>query len=169
VPFLSFDSIAKRPSRCASVVPAVEFDRRNLTSFAFYSPDMCHEGHDVGGTGFDRVKSTLRSVPGARYLGIVPPKLAQTASWLQRIPRADSRRSPGQEGHARRRTFDESLSEDNNHIHTVFLGDMVRPGARIDRCHDHYDLLRTVEENFGLGTLGREDERSGPHRRGRLA
>jgi hypothetical protein len=162
VPFLSFDSIAKGPSRCASIVSAAEFDRRNLPNFAFYSPDMCHDGHDLCANGFDRVKSAVRSVPGARYLGIAPPKLAQSARWLKGFLEPILADPVVRKDTLVVVTFDESLTEDENHIYTVFLGDMVRPGARIDGCHDHYDLLRTVEENFGLGTLGREDERSDP-------
>ena len=117
---------------------------------------MCHDGHDVCGNAYDRVKSAIRSVPGARYFGVVPPKLAQSANWLEGFLEpilADDRVIRNTLVVV---TFDESLSDDNNHIYTVFLGDMVRPGARVDGCYDHYDLLRTIEENFGLGTLGAE-------------
>jgi len=59
-------------------------------------------------------------------------------------------------------TFDESEDDANNHIYSVFLGGMVRVGAEIGECYDHYNLLRTIEDNFGLGTLGGEDEKSAP-------
>jgi hypothetical protein len=162
VPFLSFDSVAKRPSRCASIVPALAFDRKNLPNFAFYSPDMCHDGHDLCGNAYDQVKSAIRSLPGARYLGIVPPKLLQSASWLEGFLEPILADRQVMKDTLVVVTFDESRTDDNNHIYTAFLGDMVRPGARIDDCHDHYDLLRTIEENFGLGTLGGEDEISDP-------
>jgi len=29
-------------------------------------------------------------------------------------------------------------------------------------CHDHYDVLRTIEDNFGLRAVGGEDGRSDP-------
>ena len=108
------------------------------------------------------VLEAIRSVPGARYFGVVPPKLAQSANWLEGFLEpilADDRVIRNTLVVV---TFDESLSDDNNHIYTVFLGDMVRPGARVDGCYDHYDLLRTIEENFGLGTLGAEDAKSDP-------
>jgi len=158
VPFLSFDSIATRPPRCASVVPAAQFDRRQLPNFAFYSPDMCHDGHDFCGSAFAR----LKSLPGARYLGVVPPKLLQSATWLRGFLEPILADPVGTKDTLVVVTFDESLTEGNNHVYTVFLGDMVRPGATIDGCYDHYNLLRTVEDNFGIGTLGREDERSDP-------
>jgi len=158
VPFLSFDSIAKRPARCASVVAAAEFDRRKLPGFAFYSPDMCHDGHDFCGSAFDR----LKILPGARYLGVTPPLLVQSASWLRGFLEPILADPDVTKDTLVVVTFDESMTEGNNHIYTVFLGDMVRAGATIDGCHDHYDLLRTIEDNFGIGTLGREDENSDP-------
>ncbi|MCA1699996.1 MAG: alkaline phosphatase family protein, partial [Actinobacteria bacterium] len=44
-----------------------------------------------------------------------------------------------------------------NQIYTVLLGDVVRPGAVESEAYTHYSLLRTAEENFGLGTLGKND------------
>ena len=49
--------------------------------------------------------------------------------------------------------FEEALAHE--------IGVLMAHGE-IDGCHDHYDLLRTIEENFGLRTLGGEDERSDP-------
>src|SRR5437588_318918 len=50
-------------------------------------------------------------------------------------------------------TFDESYDtspEAGNHIYTVFLGSMVqhRPEGIPDN-YNHYNVLRTIEENFG--------------------
>jgi hypothetical protein len=162
VPFLSFDSVAENPVRCARVVPAKEFDRARLPNFGFYSPDMCHDGHDLCGTLVERAGGAARRFPGARRLGILPPKLEQSAKWLRASLEpilADARVMNDTLVVV---TFDEALSDSHNHIYTLFLGGMVRTGARSDRCVDHYDLLRTVEDNFGLGTLGAEDSRSDP-------
>jgi hypothetical protein len=162
VPFLSFDSVAKNPARCALVVPATGFDRRKLPHFAFYSPDMCHDGHDLCATGFERVKTAIAAAPGARYLGFVPPKLHQAATWLEGFLEPILGDAEVMKDTLVVVTFDESDTESDNHIYTVFLGEMVQPGGEINACHDHYDLLRTIEENFGLGTLGAEDDRADP-------
>jgi len=162
VPFLSFDSVAKRPSRCASVVPAVAFDRKDLPNFALYSPDMCHDGHDLCGTAYDRWKAAIRSIPGARLLGIVPPRVVQAAGWLQGFLDPILADRDVMKDTLVVVTFDESQADENNHIYTVFLGNMIQPGTRVDSCHDHYDLLRTMEDNFGLRTLGGEDAKSDP-------
>ena len=42
-----------------------------------------------------------------------------------------------------------------HHVYTAVFGDHVIPGSVSDTRYDHYDLLRTIEELLGLGTLGR--------------
>lgn len=44
-----------------------------------------------------------------------------------------------------------------NQIYTVLLGDMIKPGTKIDTPYNHYNLIRTVEENFQLGSLNKND------------
>ena len=154
--------MAKNPARCASVVPATQFDRKKLPNFAFYTPDMCHDGHDLCATGFARVTSAIARAPGARYLGFVRPRLQQSAAWLESFLEPILADAEVMKDTLVVVTFDESETESNNHIYTVFLGGMVQPGGEIEACHDHYDLLRTSEANFGLGTLGAEDANSDP-------
>jgi hypothetical protein len=43
-----------------------------------------------------------------------------------------------------------------NQIYTVLLGDMLEPAFR-EEGYNHYSLLRTVEQNFNLETLGKND------------
>jgi phospholipase C len=50
-------------------------------------------------------------------------------------------------------TWDEDDSSSSNHIPTVFVGPMVTPGRYDDRV-DHYRVLRTLVEMFGLSPLG---------------
>jgi hypothetical protein len=54
-------------------------------------------------------------------------------------------------------TFDESIPHADNHVYATLLGDMVRPDTTESGHYSHYSLLRTVEENFELGTLGNND------------
>src|SRR5205814_244402 len=62
-PFLYYDDIARSPRRCRRVVGfgdlARDLRRGALPSFAFVSPDLCHDTHDCDvGTG-DRFLSGL--------------------------------------------------------------------------------------------------------------
>ncbi len=51
-------------------------------------------------------------------------------------------------------TFDESGKPLSNHIPTIFIGQMVKPG-RYDEPIDHFRVLRTIEDMFGLPHAGR--------------
>ena len=37
-----------------------------------------------------------------------------------------------------------------NHILTIFVGEMVKPGSSSDEIYNHHDLLRTIEDMYGL-------------------
>jgi phosphatidylinositol-3-phosphatase len=50
-------------------------------------------------------------------------------------------------------TFDEDDGRSQNHIATMLVGPMVRPGDVAGRA-DHYTLLRTLEDMYGLPALG---------------
>ncbi len=45
-------------------------------------------------------------------------------------------------------------------VFSLFLGPMVRKGASDGSNYNFYDVLRTVEGNFNIGTLGLEDASS---------
>jgi len=50
-------------------------------------------------------------------------------------------------------TWDEDDFSSSNHIATLFVGPMVRPGRYAVRI-DHYSVLRTLTEMYGLPALG---------------
>lgn len=50
-------------------------------------------------------------------------------------------------------TFDEEDGTSANHIPTLFVGPMVRPGEIADRI-DHYSILRTIEDMYQLAPIG---------------
>jgi hypothetical protein len=179
VPFMSFESVTGNPQRCSNVVNANAFDPRHLPNYAFYSPDMCHDGHDIcasdaasalknAGTRLDLAGDAVaerligqsdaendkKEVNGRR----LDQAVAWLVPWLKRI-QADPKATKGTLIIV---TFDESATPSNNHIFTLFLGPMVKKGYRENGCYDDYNVLRTIEDNFGIGTLGALDEQSAP-------
>ena len=50
-------------------------------------------------------------------------------------------------------TFDEDDGDNLNHVVTLFAGEMVEPGS-YNTTHNHYDLLRTIEEIYELPYAG---------------
>ena len=64
-------------------------------------------------------------------------------------------------------TFDESGGNDDNRVYTVFLGDMVKEASQQDpnalaKRYNHYSVLRTIEDNFGLEPLTANDRDAAP-------
>lgn len=64
-------------------------------------------------------------------------------------------------------TFDESDRNADNRIFTLFLGDMVKDASQqdpkvLDRRYTHYNVLRTIEDNFGLEPLAAGDREAAP-------
>jgi hypothetical protein len=55
-------------------------------------------------------------------------------------------------------TWDEDDYSEENHIFTSLSGSMITPGTKNHEQYNHYSLLKTVEKNWNLGTLGRNDD-----------
>ena len=147
VPFLSFAEV--RQKWCDHVIRVdstkadnyfVQDARKGLVAYSFYSPNMNHDGHD-----------TTVIVAGAwirKFLDeSFPEKLRQGTLVVV--------------------TFDESGGNQDNRIYTVLLGDMVKPAiqqdtAALSRYYNHYSVLRTIEDNFGLKPLTANDRDATP-------
>ena len=50
-------------------------------------------------------------------------------------------------------TWDEDDGSSNNRVATIFAGAMIKPGQYNQRI-DHYNLLRAIEEMYGLPYAG---------------
>jgi hypothetical protein len=161
-PFASFANIVRNPARWQRIVDEAELfsDLLNdeLPEFAWFTPNIWNDGHYTDGT---------YEAPEPR----APALVDQLARWLEGF--FDRLRFPGPNSHLPARTlvvvtFDESDFEaawdannasaydGPNQIYTVLLGDMITPGVE-DEGYNHYSLLKTIEVNFGLGSLGKND------------
>jgi hypothetical protein len=147
VPFLSFAEVQEK--WCDRVVRVdsakddnyfVKDAKAGLVAYSFYSPNMNNDGHN-----------TNVGVAGAW----VSKFLDKTFSEKLR------------KGTLVIVTFDESDHNADNRIFTLFLGDMVKEGGQqdlkvLDRHYTHYNVLRTVEDNFGLEPLAAGDRDAAP-------
>jgi hypothetical protein len=133
-PFISFKDIQDDPARCAKIVDASEFDTDlasgNLPAYVFYIPDLDNDGHDTGAAFADNW-----------YKAKFGPVVADASVMKNTILLS---------------TFDESGAGAKNLVYTTIVGPGVKPGDYADQV-SHYSLLRLVEDNWALGTLGRID------------
>jgi len=161
-PFASFSRIVRDPARWRRIVDEAELwsDLLNgsLPELSWFTPNIWNDGHYTDGTYAE---------PAAR----APALVDQLARWLEEF--FGKLRFPGPQSHLPPRTlvvvtFDESDFEaawdaddvsaydGPNQIYTVLLGDGITPGVE-DEGYNHYSLLKTIEVNFGLGSLGKND------------
>jgi hypothetical protein len=158
VPFLSFEKIQRESYRNVvsvdtkdphnSFVTAVEMFRKDpkkfpLSRYMFYTPNLDDDGHDP----FYNARKGLQK--GSHWL----ETFFQTwFPWDQKEMK----------GTLVVVTYDESEGDDkNDRIYTVFLGDMVKIQT-LDKEYNHYSVLKTIEDNFGLPTLNSGDASAAP-------
>jgi hypothetical protein len=153
VPFLSFEEVQEK--WCDRVVRVdsskgnsllgddstfVKDAKAGLVAYSFYSPNMNNDGHN-----------TNIGVAGA---------------WVSKfLDKAFSEKL--RKGTLVIVTFDESDHNSDNRIYTLFLGDMVKEANQqdskaLDRHYTHYNVLRTIEDNFGLQPLADGDREAAP-------
>ena len=164
-PFSSFANIVRNKQRWQRVVSAdqllVDAANNQLPEYAWFTPDMWNDGHYSAGT---------RSSPAER----APDLVDQQAIWLRyffgmlKFPGPDSILPDGTLVIV---TYDEADFEADydpsdqvkyyydgpNQIYTILLGSMVRPGVESEG-YNHYSLIRSIEKNFDLETLGKNDQ-----------
>ncbi|MEM7037968.1 MAG: alkaline phosphatase family protein, partial [Bacteroidota bacterium] len=164
VPFLSFPSIVSNPDRLAKIVHADEFeaDMKNehgaykLPHFSFYVPDLLNDGHNVteelyrpAANNIDlgpntpnlmNIENFLRNFLGNDPVGKFPPETLIVITFDEAYPYA----------------FDYG-------IYTLLLGDFLQAGTTCADPVNHYSLLRSIEDNFGIGSLKRHDAMARPY------
>jgi hypothetical protein len=124
-PPMSFTYVSGSATQCANVQPLARFDPS--VNVAFVSPNLCNDAHDCSLTTADNfLKGFLPSVFNA-------PDFAHTALFV---------------------SWDEGSTNTNGGGHITML--VARPGLSgfaSAAVHNHYGMLRTVEDIFGLGCL----------------
>ncbi|CAG8522567.1 9767_t:CDS:2 [Acaulospora morrowiae] len=141
-PFISMQDISSNSARCAKIVPGTQLDAdinaNAVPQFAYYVPNQQNDGHDTG-----------LSFAMNWFQGWFEPKLLRpefTTNTLFFI------------------VFDESGSGSSNQVFAGLLGSpVVPPGTHKDATScNHYSILKTLENNWNLGNLGRNDVSANP-------
>ena len=97
-----------------------------VPSFVWITPDLCHDGHDCS------------SAVAESWLGQVVPMITGTQAW--------------RDGGVLIVTWDEGEDSANSVLTLVIHPDPLIHQS--NRAYNHYSLLATVEDLFGLGRLG---------------
>ena len=130
-PFMYFRDVAGDRARRSRIVPFAQLARdvraQELPDFALVVPNLCHSMHDCS-------------------VGVGDAWLRRTAPRLLSLP-----------GSVVFVVFDEGATSvrGGGHVPALALGTAVKPRSRFGAITDHYGLLRTIEEAWGLPYLGR--------------
>jgi len=140
-PFISMTNIQTNPNRCAKIVNANDFatdlQKGTIPQYSFYTPNLDNDGHD-----------TSISTAG-KFLAPFLKKITSSSFYT-----------------SGRTLIVVTFDEDDelfgrNQVWTVLLGSpgvLKNSGASDNGSYNHYSLLKTVEDNWSLGDLGRNDK-----------
>src|SRR4051812_31562647 len=163
-PFVYFHSIIDRPA-CARNVVDLKALRGDLAytsttpNYTFITPDLCSDAHDepcVDGRpgGMTSANAFLRTwVP--RILG--SPAYRKDGLLIVTFDEAGGDNSDCCNEPVGPNTPNNAGPEPGNgggRTGTVLLSKYVRPGVANDKAYNHYSLLRSLEDVFGLKHLG---------------
>jgi hypothetical protein len=127
-PAISYTSISGNPAKCANITSFANFDPA-AASFEFITPNMINDMHD--GTVAD----------GDNFLKAFLPRITGSSAFNNSLVLV---------------TFDEGTTNvsGGGHIMTIAITPNMTPGYQATAAYSHYSLLRTVEQAWGLPSLG---------------
>jgi hypothetical protein len=135
-PFVYYRALVRSPAMCNRVVPfgqlSADEGSGHLPAFTWITPNLCHDMHDCDPAVGDRFLS--RTIPPLlRALG---PRGLLILTW------------------------DEGSSDNGccrlasgGHVATILAGPLAKPGGQLPTPVDHYSVLQTVEDLFGVPRL----------------
>jgi acid phosphatase len=150
-PFLSFKN-NQHYSRLRHIVNEIEFqhdlENKNLPAFCWFTPNIQNDGHTIPDPECQDAGGSMCHVDfSANWLeGFLSPLLENPYFMDETLIVI---------------TYDENWPPNNENkkpIYNVLLGPMIDPGSTENAYYDHYSLLATIEYNFGLGSLNRNDQ-----------
>lgn len=151
VPALLFSTYTTSYDRCARLHDAngtFADDVRSgkLPPYSFYVPDMLHNGHDpLSDSDYVHQPQSAGLWLNA-FLDLYLPELARQGTLV--VATFDE---------ATWQNDEDATPDNQNHVATILFGAGITPNTEDSTYITHYGLLRGAIQNFGLGSLGRND------------
>ncbi len=162
-----------------------DISQQSLPEYSWFTPDIWNDGHYLYNTHIDTNPRTqlvpqlsawlehvflgnidTTKIQGGTETGLTSLGLNLDIDLLLTDPKKAWAQSNIPKGTLLVITFDEAdfdaTGYDTNYdgpnqIYTVLLGDMIPPGTTVSTPYNHYNLIRTIEENYQLGSLYKND------------
>lgn len=168
-PFVYFHSIIDNADRCQSHVVALDalgHDLRSVDttpSFSFITPNLCNDGHDDRCVGTNLSGSHVGGAPAMdgwlqKYVPLITASPAYQHDGLV-IVTFDEADTDATEACCQEPTGPNTDAPGGNgpgggRVGTILLSRFIRPGTLSDVPYNHYSLLRSLEDLFGIRTGG---------------
>jgi hypothetical protein len=160
--FMNFAAVQHDPRRAERIVGFGQFDAdlaaNALPSFALVVPNQCNEMHGLHGPnlppGCQSGDAPALIARGDRVVGELVKKIQATPAW--RSPERFAIVITFDEGSGKTRegccavTPDAPSNFGGGHIPTIVITNHGPRGVRDDTPCNHYSLLRTIEDAFGI-------------------
>jgi hypothetical protein len=127
-PAISYTSVSGNKAACANITNLAGFDPA-AANFEFITPNMINDMHD--GTVAD----------GDNFLKAFLPQITSSPAFANSVVYV---------------TFDEGTTNvsGGGHILTLAITPTMTPGYKATAAYTHYSMLRTIEQAWGLPSLG---------------
>jgi len=164
-PFVYFHSIIDSPTCAANDVPLTRLSNDlssagTTANLTYITPNLCHDGHDTpcvdgqpgGLVSADQFLSTwvpkIQASPAFKKDGLLVVTFDESDS-----PQSDSSAGDGETPGPNSPAPGVS-GPGGGRVGAVVLGPSVKPGSSTARSYNHYALLGSIEDLFGLPRLG---------------
>ena len=160
--FMNFAAVQHDPKRAEHIVDFHQFDTDlaadRLPSFALVVPNQCNEMHGLHGAnlpaGCDGENVPALIARGDKVTGELVRRIQATPSWRSRdnvaiVITFDEGSGKTREGCCAV-TPDAPSNYGGGHIPTIVIANHGPRGVRDGTPYNHYSLLRTIEDAFGL-------------------
>ena len=164
-PFVSYADIQHNPARMANIVDfsqfAIDLHANTVPDFAWISPDLCHDMHGRAAQqpGDPCADSQLLVRQGDAFLHTIVDEIMHSPAW--------------NENSVIFLTWDESESNDGSgccdasrgggHILTLIIAHNQKAPHSSHVLYNHYSLLATIEDAWGLGCLANTCDTTNVH------
>ncbi|MCL4486704.1 MAG: alkaline phosphatase family protein [Chloroflexi bacterium] len=127
-PAISFSDISSAPARCANIADFAQFDP-GAANFELIVPNLCNDMHDCSVSA------------GDDFLKQFAPRILNSAAW--------------QQGGVLFLVWDEGTTNlgGGGHVPLLVVSKQVPAGFKTSTAYNHYSLVRTIEDAWGLGCL----------------